>query len=54
LDPTNSIVTKILKIHNLRKTKNTFTIYSSGKITRFQKQLNKIGIKKKVKILKIH
>src|SRR3990170_1204954 len=54
LDPANSIVTKILKIHNLQKTKNTFTIYSSGKITRFQKQLNKIRIKRKVKILKIH
>src|SRR3989304_5988841 len=54
LDPANSIVTKILKIHNLQKTKNTFTIYSSGKITRFQKQLNKIKIKKKVKSLKIH
>ena len=54
LDPASSIVTKILKISNLQKTKNTFTIYSSGKITRFQKQLNKIGIKRKVKILKIH
>jgi len=54
LDPANSIVTKILKIHNLQKTKNTFTIYSSGKITQFQKQLNKIRIKRKVKILKIH
>jgi glutamate racemase len=54
LDPANSIVTKILKIHNLLKTKSTFTIYSSGKITRFQKQLNKIRIKRKVKILKIH
>src|SRR3989337_2161190 len=55
LDPANSIVTKILKIHNnLPKTKSTFTIYSSGKITQFQKQLNKIRIKRKVKILKIH
>ena len=54
LDPANSIVTKILKIHNLQKTKSNFTIYSSGKITRFQNQLNKIGIKRKVKILKIH
>ncbi|MGI0076865.1 MAG: glutamate racemase [Nitrosopumilaceae archaeon] len=54
LDPANSIVTKILKTHNLQKTKSTFTIYSSGKITRFQKQLNKIRIKRKVKILKIH
>src|SRR3989304_5320869 len=45
---------KILKIPNLPKTKSTFTIYSSGKITRFQKQLNKIRIKRKVKILKIH
>src|SRR3989304_894147 len=55
LDPANSIVTKILKIHNnLPKTKSTFTIYSSGKITRFQNQLNKIRIKRKVKILKIH
>src|SRR3972149_4971549 len=54
LDPASSLVTKILKIPNLPKTKSTFTIYSSGKITRFQKQLNKIRIKRKVKILKIH
>jgi len=54
LDPANSVVTKILKIPNLEKTKNTFKIYSSGKVIRFQKQLNKIGIKKKVEILKIH
>ncbi|MGI0064725.1 MAG: glutamate racemase, partial [Nitrosopumilaceae archaeon] len=54
LDPASSIVTKILKIQNLPKTKSTFTIYSSGKITSFQKQLNKIRIKRKVKILKIH
>src|SRR3972149_4587183 len=54
LDPASSLVTKILKIHNLQKTKSTFTIYSSGKITRFQKQLNKIRNKRKVKILKIH
>src|SRR3970282_250822 len=54
LDPASSIVTKILKIHNLQMTKSTFTIYSSGKITRFEKQLIKMRIKRKVKILKIH
>jgi glutamate racemase len=54
LDPANSVVTKILKIPNLEKTKSTFKIYSSGKVTLFQKQLNKIGIKRKVGILKIH
>ena len=54
LDPARSIVTKILKINNLPQTKSTFTIYSSGKITEFQNQLNKIKIKRKVKILKIH
>lgn len=54
LDPASSVVTKILKIPNLQKTKSTFKIYSSGKITPFQNQLNKIGIKRKVRILKIH
>ena len=53
LDPARSIVTKISKIHNLPKTKSSFTIYSSGKIIQFQNQLNKIKIKRKVKILKI-
>ncbi len=53
LDPANSIVTQILSIPNLQITKNSFTIYSSGNVTQFQKQLNKIKIKRKVKSLKI-
>jgi glutamate racemase len=55
LDPSETIVTKIMIKYNHKKLKkNTFTIYSSGKTRIFQTQLNKIGIKRKVKSLKIH
>jgi len=55
LDPASTIATKIMKTYNLNKSKkNTFQIYSSGNIRQFQKNLKKIGIKRKVKTLKIH
>lgn len=54
MDPSDAIVTKIMKRYTHKKSKkNTFTIYSSGKIRLFQSQLSKIGIKRKVKPLKI-
>jgi glutamate racemase len=55
LDPAEAIATKIMKGHNLNNSKkNTLTIYSSGKMSRFQNQLAKMGITRKVKSLKIH
>lgn len=55
LDPAEKIVKKIMIKFNLKNSKkNSFTIYSSGKTNLFQTQLNKIGIKRKVKFLKIH
>lgn len=55
LDPSEMIATKIMIKYNHQKSKkSTFTIYSSGKTSIFQTQLNKIGIKRKVKFLKIH
>ncbi len=55
LDPAEAIVTKIMMKYNHKKLKkSTFAIYSSGKTRLFQTQLNKIGIKRKVKFLKIH
>lgn len=55
LDPSETIATKIKKMYLIKKpVKSTFTIYSSGKTRLFQTQLHKIGIKRKVKSLKIH
>jgi glutamate racemase len=55
LDPSEAIITKIMKRYSyIKSKKSTFTIYSSGKTRLFQIQLNKIGIKRKVKFLKIH
>ncbi len=55
LDPSDTIATKIMMKYKHKKSKkSTFTIYSSGQTTLFQTQLNKIGIKRKVKFLKIH
>ena len=55
LDPSEDIAIKAMKKFNHKKSKkSTFTIYSSGKTRLFQTQLNKIGIKRKVKFLKIH
>ena len=55
LDPAEAIARKIMKAHNLNKSKKSaLTIYSSGKVSRFQSQLVKIGITRKVKSLKIH
>lgn len=55
LDPAEKISTRIMKKYNQKKSKkNTFSIYSSGKIRLFQSQLAKIGIKRKVKPLKIN
>ena len=53
LDPAETIAKKILKYYNTND-KCTFTIYSSGKISKFQNQLHQIGIKRKVKYLRIH
>ncbi len=55
LDPSETIATKIMVKYNHKKSKkSSFTIYSSGNIRLFETQLNKIGIKRKVKFLKIH
>ncbi len=55
LDPSETIATKIMVKYNHKKSKkSSFTIYSSGQTRLFQPQLNKIGIKRKVKFLKIH
>jgi len=55
LDPSEAIAKKIMMKYNQKKSKkSTFAIYSSGKTRLFQTQLNKIGIKRKVKFLKIH
>jgi len=55
LDPAETIATKIMVKYNHKKSKkSSFTIYSSGNIRLFETQLNKIGIKRKVKFLKIH
>ena len=53
LDPAETIAKKIFKYYNTND-KCTFTIYSSGKISKFQNQLHQIGIKRKVKYLRIH
>ncbi len=55
LDPSETIARKISMKYNHKKSKkNSFTIYSSGETRLFQIQLKKIGIKRKVKFLKIH
>jgi glutamate racemase len=54
LDPAESIVKKISKCYKTNNDKSTLTIYSSGNISKFQSQLNQIGIKRKVKYLRIH
>ena len=55
LDPSESIAIKIMRKYRHKKSKkNTFTIYSSGNTRLFQTQLNKIGIRRKVKPLKIN
>ena len=55
LDPSKAIATKIMMKYKHKKSKkSSFTIYSSGHTRLFQTQLNKIGIKRKVKFLKIH
>ncbi len=54
LDPAESIVKKISKCFKTNNNKSTLTIYSSGNINKFQSQLNQIGIKRKIKYLRIH
>jgi len=55
LDPAEAIATKIMKGHHLHNSKKSaLTIYSSGKVSKFQNQLAKIGIIRKVNSLKIH
>jgi glutamate racemase len=54
LDPAETIVQKIGKYYKTNDTKCSFTIYSSGKISKFQDLLSQIGIKRKVKYLRIH
>jgi len=54
LDPAESIVKKISKCFKTNNNKSTLTIYSSGNINKFQSQLNQIGIKRKLKYLRIH
>lgn len=54
LDPAESIVKKISKCYKTNNDKCTLTIYSSGNISKFQSQLNQIGIKRKIKYLRIH
>lgn len=55
LDPSEAIASKIMSKYNQKKSNtNTLTIYSSGRTKLFQNQLSKIGIKRKVKFLKIH
>jgi glutamate racemase len=54
LDPAESIVKNICKYHKPNNKKCTLTIYSSGNIRKFQSQLYQIGIKRKIKYLRIH
>ena len=53
LDPAKDVVKKILK-NNKSSKKSSLKIFCSGDITLFQKQLNKIGIKRNVLRLKIN
>ena len=54
LDPAENIVKKISKCNKANNDKSTLTIYSSGNISKFQSLLNQIGIKRKIKYLRIH
>ncbi len=47
LDPAESVVKKIMKKHKSRE-RASLKIFSSGNVSRFQKQLHKIGINNKV------
>jgi len=47
LDPAENVVKKIMKKHNSRE-RASLKIFSSGNVSRFQKQLHKIGINNKV------
>jgi len=53
LDPAQDVVKKILKNKKSVK-KSSLKIYCSGNIKLFKKQLNKVGIKRKVQSLKIN
>jgi glutamate racemase len=53
LDPAETIVEKICKCYEIKNTKCSFTIYSSGEIGKFQDLLSQIGIKRTVKYLRI-
>ena len=54
IDPAESIATKILeKIKNKQTKRNSLKIFSSDQTKQFQKNLNKIGIKNKIKFLSI-
>lgn len=55
LDPAEEIANKIMKKYRPKKSgKSRLSIYSSGKTEFFQAQLSQIGIRRKVKYLKIH
>ena len=47
LDPAENVVKKIIKKHKTRE-RASLKIFSSGNVSRFQKQLHKIGINNKV------
>jgi len=54
IDPAESIAAKILKKIKTRQTKrNSLKIFSSGQTKLFQKNLNRMGIKNKIKFLSI-
>lgn len=55
LDPSEDIASKIKKKYNHKKSKiGSLTIYSSGNTRLFETKLEKIGIRRKVKFLKIN
>ena len=55
IDPSETLALKIKKKFNHKKSRfNRLSIYCSGKPRVFQSQLEKIGIKRKVKFLKIN
>ncbi|MDH3204165.1 MAG: aspartate/glutamate racemase family protein [Nitrosopumilus sp.] len=54
IDPANSVARKIhQKIKNKQDVHNKLKIFSSGDVKKFQKTLNKLGIKNKVNFLSI-
>ena len=54
IDSGNIVANKIfLKIENKQSKRNSLKIFASGDTTKFQKKLNKIGIKNKVNFLSI-